>query len=583
MGDYGIMPILPDPNEISRVAPRPSTSVSSYSTKAAGAGASILGDSVTEMANVEIKRLDALKADDAETALMRKELDLTEAYKNVKGGDVLSPDFHSSFQDEYKTATAGIEDSLSTPAQKAQFQQLAKRRALGFDASRVTYAMGEADQFEATQHKARVQVLTDTAISQYANPDAVASANAQLNDEVIKWGVKQGMSDPAIASAYHKKVNGDFYNTLIEQAISNEDTSTANTLFAASSRFLSTDQFKSIQHQLKAGNDFTEGQTLAVEAQKMLGEGKSMADVELYVAGTAKTPGAYNAAQTIFTNFQQANAKAQAEMEGSVYNAYHTLADKVGANQAKVQVLRSPEYAKLSETQRAKAFDYMDADVSQHKSERRADIQFGWAAENHADAVEARADAKVAKTIAKKFNSPEAMAQFSRIITDPNLKNKTRPEIFALLPDLGLASVERLLKEQETLNQQVKPIKLDDDIMEAAMPPDLKKDTRTANADAYRGFVKSALMDWQDLHPGKQPSREEANAIARSANSTYKVATPWYAKDTFKAYESPKDAGYATEAEDKKGIIQAAAARGLTLTPEQIEVKYQEYKELKVK
>lgn len=573
------MPTLPNPEEVSRIAPKPSGAVANYSTQAVGSGDSSLGDNITTLADAETKKLDALKADDAETTLMRKELELTAAYKETKGGDVLSPDYHKSSKEQYSTAAQGIQETLSTPAQKAQFNAIAKRRSVAFDAARTGYAVGEADQFETTQHEARVQVITDTATSQYANPTAVAAANAQLNDEVIKWGVKQGMSDPAIAAAYHKKTNGAFYNALIEQAIANSDTSSANTLFAASSRFLSPEQSKSIQNQLKAGNDYEEGKALAIEGQRMLNDGKSMSEVGMYVTSNAKTPGAYSAAQTIFTNFQQDAAKAQAEKEGSVYNLYHQIADKSGGIAAKNKILRSPEYAKLTEMQRSKAYDYMDADVSQHNAERRADVQFGWAAENHNDAVEARKDAKVAKAEVQKFKTPEVMAKFSQVITDPNLAGMSRNAIHLLAPEIGYTNVQYLLKEQEILNTQVKPLKLDADILNAAKPPELKKDTKTANSDAYDGFVKSALLDWQALHPNKQPSVEEQKAIARSANTEYNVATPWYNKGSFKAYEVPSNEKYATEAEDKRGIIQAAAARGITLTSAQVEAKYQEYKQ----
>ena len=570
------MPTLPNPEELSRVAPKPSGAVANYSTQAVGRGDSILGDTITTLADAETKKLDALKADDAETALMRKELELTAAYKETKGGDVLSPDYHKSSKEQHSTAAGGIQETLSTPAQKAQFNAIAKRRSVAFDAARTGYAVGEADKFETTQHEARMQVLTDTAISQYANPTAVVAANAQLNDEVVKWGIRQGMSDPAIAAAYHKKVNGAFYNALIEQAIANSDTSSANTLFAASSRFLSPEQSKSIQNQLKAGNDYSEGQSLAIDAQKMLGEGKSMADVEMYVSSNAKTPGAYNAAQTIFTNFQQANTKAQAEKEGSVFEMYHANGSN---NKAKQLVLRSPEYAKLDPAQRVKVIDYMEADVAQDKSQARADIQFAWSAEAHVDAVVARKEAKVAKAEAQKFKTPKVMAKFYTEVTNPVLKDMSRAELYAMAPEIGYDNVTKLLSEQKTLSEQVKPLKLDADILNAAKPPELKKDTKTANSDAYDGFVKSALLDWQALHPNKQPSVEEQKAIARSANTEYKVATPWFSKGTFKAYEVPSNEKYATEAEDKRGIIQAAAARGITLSPAQVEAKYQEYKQ----
>jgi hypothetical protein len=520
------------------------------------------------MADAEVSRLNELKINDAETKLMRKELELQGEYTAVKGGDVLTPDYHATYQDKYKQSVQEISDALSTPAQKAAFQQQAKRRAVAFDAHRINYAVGEANQFETTQHQARLSVITDQAASQYANPANIVKANMDLNDELVRWGQKQGITDPAIATAIHKKVNGDFYNSLIDRALTDGDTSSANTLYAAASRFLSDDQKRTMQARIKPANDFSEGQSLAVEAQGMVQAGKPMAEVEMAIAKKATSPGAYNAAQTIFTNLQQANAKAQAEAEGGAMMLYHTSGNPT---QAKVKVLSSPEYQHLSPQQQVKVLDYMDADIQQHKAQYRADVQFGWSAETHAEAMKAKREAL-------KFNTPAVMAEFSKIITDPNLKDMSRQEIWAKAATLGPTLVGKVLAEHETLGKQEKPLALDKDILEAAKPSSLKKDTRTANNDAYDGYVKSALLEWQALHPGKRPTAEEQKAIASSANTEYTTTGKlWDSK--YKAYEAPPTGRTAGEAEIKRGIIKAAAARGIPLTTEQLDAKYKKYVE----
>lgn len=557
------MPILPNPEEFTRVTPNPNRGVAQYSPNASSQADVELGNTITNLANKEIDRLDTLKAADAETELMRKELELGEAYKGVKGGDVLKPEFHKGFKQRYEDSAKQIESTLSTPAQKARFQQLAKRRSVGFDAGRISYAMGETEQFEKVQHLSRVQVLTDTAASQYANPDVIASTAMQLESEIVKWGVRQGMSDPAVAAAYSKEVKGNFYSALIDKALVDNDVTTANSLYAASKGFLSTAQSKAISSQLKVGNDFKEGQELAIKAQAMVSEGKSAAEVELFVA-TATTPGAYNAAQTIFTNLQQANKQEQDEAFGGVLEMYH----QSGSNgKAKARVLGSAEYRKLTPDQRVKVIDYLEADVRQDVTQARADIQFGWASED-------RKDAKVIKERERKYNSNEVMATFAKTITDPNLKDKTRAEIWAMAPEIGSANVAKVLAEQKILVDGTKPLTLDKDLLEAAMPPDLKKDKKAANVDAYNGFVKSALLEWQANNPGKKPTVEEQKAIARSANSEYTIPGRFYGETTIKAYEE-LPARRTDEAKEKRAIIQAAAAKGTTLTPAQVERIYQ--------
>lgn len=553
------MPKLPNPDEIQRVAPRPNTNVAGYRPGIEGAATREFGDNISRIADVEIKRLDELKAADAETELMRKELELSAEYRQVKGGDVMKPDFHKNFQDKYNIRTSEIESGLSTPAQKARFQQLAKKRSVSFDASRITYAMGEADRFETNQHEARVQVLTDGATAQYANPDVVAANALSLNEEVVKWGIKQGMNDPAIASAFHKKVNGDYYSALIEKAITSNDTSTANTLYAASSQFLSEAQNKSIANQLKVGNDYTAGQALAVEAQAMVTAGKPMAEVEAYVVNNAKTPGAYNAAQTIFGNFQQANEKAQKESLGTVYMLY----EENGSNgRAKQAVLSSPLYAKLTDLQRADVIKYMELDVRQDAAEGRAQRSEGRAIEAY---NEAKADRK------KLFKSQETMAGVYRVMSNPEiLKATSVEEIMSNTDKIGPENVKLLIAAKKSLEtDEVKP-KIDKSLRDSAKPN--PKDRDAMENDAYEALVEIGLMEFQRLHKGKQPTLEEQQNILRNANAEYNVSGKW---SSLKAYEMPSKEAQQIEARAKQLIIMRSPKE---LTPEEVDALYLESK-----
>ena len=142
---------------------------------------------------------------------------------------------------------------------------------------------------------------------------------------------------------------------------------------------------------------------------------------------------------------------------------------------------------------------------------------------------------------------------------------------------IGPALVEKVLSEQTTLINQEKPISIDKDILEAAKPADLKKDTKTDKNDAYDGYVKAATLEWQVAHPGKRPTLEEQQAIARSANSEYTVQGSVWGTTTFKAYEKPPEGKRASEAQAKRDILRAAAVKGKTLTPAQVDTAYKRY------
>ena len=535
---------LPDPNELARVSPRAKGSVSSYQPNAVAEADIALGNTISVLADREINRLDELKATDAETQLMRKEMELQAEYVSTKGGDVLKPDFHATYQDRYKQAVSELSTGLSTPAQKAKFKQYADRRGVSFDASRISYAMGEADKYETQVFTSRLEAVTDNATANYAKPDVVAASVLELENTFAKEMIRKGVSDPAILSTELKALRGNFYSRLIDRALVDNDTVAANATFAAARGLLSDEQKKTFEARLRPANDFAEGKKLAAEAQTMLMSGKSMQEVELYVSEKSTSPGAYNAAQTIFTNLQQANAKAQAESKGSVLMLYHSTGNPV---QGKIKVMQSQEYQRLSPTQQVEALDYMDADIQQQKQQQRADIQFGWsaqshrwAAESHADAAVARREAKVERAKAAKYNTPEVMAEFSKMVTDPRLKDKSRQEIWAASEKIGPTLTAKLLSEQEELNKQAKPLGFDKDLLDASIPASAKKDEREVMRDAYAGTAKAMLMDWQAANPGKTPTVEQQNAILRRANADY-VEERRLFDYTYKAYEEPPE------------------------------------------
>lgn len=529
------MATLPNPEEMQRVQVRPSRTVAGYQPGIEADANIQLGNKISALAKAETERLDAIMADDAETKLMQKELELQEEYKSVKGEGVLKPDFHKSFQDKYNSYKEDISRGLSTPSQRNRFETTAKRRSVGFDANRVGYAMGEAERFEGVQHESRVKVLTDTATGQYANPAAVATANAQLNEEIVKWGVKQGMSDPAIAAAYHKKVNGDFYSAIIEKALADEDISTANTVYAASSRLLSQEQNNRISARLKTGNAFMRGEELAAEASAALAAGVPLTTVELEMAKKAKTHGAeaYQAAQVIFGNVLQAKVKEDRENIGRVMLLYRDLGDN---RQAIPKVMKSAEYAKLSPDAQAAVMKDFDMDVRQDLADARSA-----AAEYRSRVSFARSEEEYRlntpeREERRKYSSPGAKAIFNAIIQDTKgLRNRSKEELMGMIPDLGRTHVDYLLKAQEELSKGIPPLVLDPDLVKQAMPPKGFKNKELAAA--YDGTVKSLSMQWQAQHPNRQPTYEETKAILRAANQEAIVDEHWYGNDTARAYE----------------------------------------------
>jgi len=190
------------------------------------------------MAAQETAKLDQLKTTDAETQLMQKELDLKTEYSGIKGGGVLMTDFNQNSQDQYKGSVQSITDSLATPAQKAQFQQIAARRAVAFDAGRISYAMGEAYRFRGQVYIDRLGAIEATAMASYTQPDVVAQSMLSLEDTYAKEMVRLGVSDPDMLSQGLAALRSDFYSKILTHELAKNDTASANATFAAAGNLL---------------------------------------------------------------------------------------------------------------------------------------------------------------------------------------------------------------------------------------------------------------------------------------------------------------------------------------------------------
>lgn len=557
------MATLPTEADVGRVAPNPSRGVASYNAGqvedaqiASGNALARLGENISVMAANETAKLDNLKVDDKLTQLMAYELDATKKYKEVKAGGVLDPNYHKSSQDEYNAKIADLTGDL-TDAQKSKFDNAAKRRAVQFDAERYGYATHEADNYHVTEYKARTDVLAETGASNYQDAAKLAETSLGVDIATGKELARRGYTDPAdpVVKDELGKARANFWGSVLDRAITDGDTQSANSIYASAKGMLNNEQRKAFESRMKPANDFAEGQKLAVEAHDMLAKGKSMDEIELTLTQKATTPGAYNAAQTIFTNFQQAAAKQQAENVGTVNEMFLST----GGNTAAMQhVLASPEYGKLPADQRGHVLNFMQDEVYQQSQRARAAV-----IDKRQDISWQQSQADRAESKRKEAQGFKGMETFLTTLENPNFATMSRAQIYNLAPQVGKDGVMKLLGEQANLVNGAKRFQIDKDILDAAVPEELLKSGNKDKLNAFKGFVESTLMDWKAANPGKQPSPDEQRKIANSANAKWVDVKNWWPDKEYKAYEGPPDKWV-------KQLTDAAARKGKTLTQDQI-------------
>lgn len=563
------MPTLPSRDDFRQPGYRPSQNVAGYRAglleEAEGQTGRVIsqaGAELSRMAAEEQAKIDRTVDADRVTKLMQAELELSKEYQAAKGGDVLAPDYHKTSQDKYQAQIDALSQGL-TETQKEAFQQTAKRRAVQFDAGRYTYAVGEAERFKDIQYADRVKVLGDTAAQNYADPLKFSDTITGVQLAVAERLKDKGLSgDKAVVDAEMKKALAGVYGQALDQALINLDTVGANALYARVAPLLTTDQQQSFQSRLKPANDFAEGQKLAVEAHDMLTAGKGMDEIELMLTKKATSPGAYNAAQTIFTNFQQASAKQDAEKRGTVLENFSRL----GADgNAMAAVLASPEYGKLTEAQQGEIANYMRENAEQAaqrvKQEQRQALQ-----DQRTAKAERREDIRWADYQSSKQKEAKAFDQFGKMVAvmeQPGFASMSTAELWAKAPEVGKENVVRLLTERDNLKNGTKKFQIDPDILNAAVPKKLWDKGEKDKLMAFKGFIQAGLDDWKQANPGKVPTPDEQRRIANSANTKWVEVKDWWPDEEHPAYAGPPEAWV-------KQLQDSAKKKGKTLTPEQV-------------
>jgi hypothetical protein len=549
------MPKLPTEQDVQRVGVRPDTSVASYNAGQMAQVQTRIGRELEAIGEQEIQKLDTLKATEAETALMQSEVQLEAEYKQAKNGDVLNPEYHKLSQQKYKDAAVNAAKVLVTPAQKQRFNQLTQQRAARFDAGRMTHAMQQAEAYEGAVFEARVATLVDQGANSYKDPAKLSATALELEGQFVTAMTRKGLSDPAILTNELGKVRSKYWGATIERALTDGDTTAANALFATAGRMLTDEQRQVFGKRLDSSNALEGGAMIAETALKMSNDGASAQDIELFIA---KEAGAnkemYNSAQTVLTNIQQRQKTVTDEAVGSLILKFQ----EKGANFSAMKTVQSSaEFAALSPKLRG---DLLDDMLSDARSTQTYNMSL---------AREARQAQK------EKYDTLENYAKFDTLVNSDRFATMSTGELMAYKTVLGTELTKMLIKTQNEVKTEGKKFSIDKDILNDAVPEELRKDKNKDKLYAFRGVVEETLQGWKTQNPGKIPTLAEQRTIARSALQEYTVKGKYWGQNTYKAYETPS---YNTsEAEVKRSIITEASAMGRDLTPAQVDKAYRAY------
>lgn len=238
------MALIPDPSQIRRDAPRPSTAVASYRGGLAetaraqfGAATAQFGADVAKMAEVEGERIDSSVVEKAYTELRQKRAELSigeQGYATVKGDRVVhTPEGEKPFVEDYKgrfdAAVEGIASRLS-PRQREKFGALAAREGVSFQTDAMTHALREAEAFHADAKEGAINIELQLGAANWNNAEKAGESldriNAVYDNMILVDGLAADKVDALRATTLSK-----FHQNIIDQANAAGDTAGAKVYF----------------------------------------------------------------------------------------------------------------------------------------------------------------------------------------------------------------------------------------------------------------------------------------------------------------------------------------------------------------
>lgn len=233
------MATLPDPTQIRRETPRPSTAVASYRGGIAESAQAQFGADVAKMAEVEGNRIDNAVVEEAYTELRQRRAELSvgeKGYASKKGSSIVRPPegekpFLDDYTERFNSAVGGISARLSA-RQREKFDALASRESVAFQTDVLSHSMRETEAYNAKAKEGAINFEMQQGTSDPSKaPESLDRIN-RVYDRMIEEDKLPADSVNALRNATLSK----FHQTIIDNATASGDTAGAKVYFEANKK-----------------------------------------------------------------------------------------------------------------------------------------------------------------------------------------------------------------------------------------------------------------------------------------------------------------------------------------------------------
>jgi hypothetical protein len=294
------MPRLPAPENYALNTPRASLRLTDaqptrqVADTAMGEVMQRIGSQLADYTRQETEKLDNLKAQEALSRIQQARLDLTMGEKGayqVKGGNVLTPDYASGFKSQLNTTIEGIMDGL-TPSQRARLQPHALHELRGFQTDVARHSMQQAEIYKGIVEEGQISTAVNVGIAQRGDPIAFGAEIAKLHDLAMERARAQGLTGEAKGEkdaliAIQQKVMSPVYVGAISGLLDDRNVARAKKLLAEGGLAIAPEARLKLNEHIKKVEEAEQTRTVAGEELKKIEGANSTVGRVTTVLGTA--------------------------------------------------------------------------------------------------------------------------------------------------------------------------------------------------------------------------------------------------------------------------------------------------------
>lgn len=567
------MPVLPDPNQLSRPALRGGGGiVTAEGGIAEGAAAHAaesqwrgiqqttgalagLGRDVIQIAQEERKRLVGLRVQEEDAQLRDFSVEALQGEGGAlraEQGAVLTPDYFKKHAERFETEIKRREAALPTDEHRAEFKPRAEALRSQYLRSIYSHMAAETDKYQDTSYNAAKTSYHNSASAQYADPQAVKANVEGMRALATNRAAQQGITDPAVLGPIVLEEVGGVHQTIIDSARRAGSIQYANEYFGIAKGEMSAEQVAAVEQTLKPATSYATGSAIGQAAIDLFDRGTPEKDIQAMILKEAGSdPQAAGAARAILVDAKNAR---QEDRQKTVGTGVLTFLNAGMTAEAFVAVMQDDATLALPPDERAKMQEHFMSLMSAQGRSAKAEQKETW-------------------------DSQEAYERFADMMQRDDLGSLPEEQIYALQPDIGPAKVSKIIAERRSRLAGGAKFTIDPDILKEATPPALLTSRKKGELAAFKGVVESNLADWKAANPGMLPDLTTQKRIARSALAEYEAPGMLWGTNKKPLYAAPADEREyrrleAMRPDWESGMRAEAAKRGLSLTDTELKAMW---------